>query len=141
MPSTLGDQWRHTSGPVAAPNAVNLFDSQRCLGGVLVLYALRRQIGEAAFSAAERAFLERHRDATAAVPRGTAQPEGQPPPRQLRDAVGAAEKVSAEMSQSSRAGVMSPGSNSPVRCCGMATAPCWSATVRAGAGMRMPSAR
>ncbi|MFC9126523.1 M1 family metallopeptidase [Streptomyces sp. NPDC057099] len=62
-----GDQWRHTSGPVAAPNAVNLFDSQRYLGGVLVLYALRQQIGEAAFSAVERAFLERHRDATAST--------------------------------------------------------------------------
>ncbi|GAB2761949.1 M1 family metallopeptidase [Streptomyces bullii] len=62
-----GDQWRQTSGPVAAPNAANLFDSQRYLGGVLVLYALRQQIGEDAFTAVERAFLERHRDSTAST--------------------------------------------------------------------------
>ncbi|MET8975698.1 M1 family metallopeptidase [Streptomyces sp. NPDC004539] len=62
-----GDQWRHTSGPVAAPNAVNLFDSQRYLGGVLVLYALRQLIGEDAFHAVERAFLARHRDSSAST--------------------------------------------------------------------------
>ncbi|MET9390203.1 M1 family metallopeptidase [Streptomyces sp. NPDC006624] len=62
-----GDQWRLTSGPVAAPDAVNLFDSQRYLGGVLVLYALRQQVGEAAFNALERAFLARHRDSTAST--------------------------------------------------------------------------
>jgi aminopeptidase N len=60
-----GDQWRKTSGPVAAPDAANLFDSQRHLGGVLVLYALRRQVGEAAFDALERAFLERYRNSSA----------------------------------------------------------------------------
>ncbi len=31
--------------------------------------------------------------------------------------------------------------SSPLRCCGMVTEPCWRATVRVGAGMRMPSAR
>ncbi|NEA99210.1 M1 family metallopeptidase [Streptomyces sp. SID13726] len=60
-----GDQWRRTSGPVAAPNAANLFDSQRYLGGVLVLYALRQQVGETVFTAIERTFLERHRDSSA----------------------------------------------------------------------------
>ncbi|MEU0056260.1 M1 family metallopeptidase [Streptomyces sp. NPDC006334] len=62
-----GDQWRRTSGPVAAPNAANLFDSQRYLGGVLVLYALRQLIGEDAFHAVERAFLARHRDGHAST--------------------------------------------------------------------------
>ncbi|MEU6063988.1 M1 family metallopeptidase [Streptomyces sp. NPDC047082] len=60
-----GDQWRHDSGPVAAPNAVNLFDSQRYLGGVLVLYAFRQLVGEDAFHAVERAFLDRFRNASA----------------------------------------------------------------------------
>lgn len=62
-----GDQWRKSSGPVAAPNAVDLFDSQRYLGGVLVLYALRQLIGEDAFHAVERAFLARHRNSSAST--------------------------------------------------------------------------
>ncbi|MFI5674296.1 M1 family metallopeptidase [Streptomyces cellulosae] len=62
-----GDQWRKTSGPVASPNAANLFDSQRYLGGVLVLYALRQLVGDTVFSSIERAFLERHRNATAST--------------------------------------------------------------------------
>ncbi|MCI3278087.1 M1 family metallopeptidase [Streptomyces cylindrosporus] len=60
-----GDQWRHDSGPVAAPNAANLFDSQRYLGGVLVLYAFRELVGEDTFHAVERAFLDRHRGSSA----------------------------------------------------------------------------
>ncbi|MFJ6138177.1 M1 family metallopeptidase [Kitasatospora sp. NPDC092286] len=60
-----GDQWRHDSGPVAAPNAVNLFDSQRYTGGALVLFALRERVGATAFDRIERAFLRRHRYATA----------------------------------------------------------------------------
>ncbi|GGO90392.1 zinc metalloprotease [Wenjunlia tyrosinilytica] len=60
-----GDQWRHDSGPVAAPNAANLFDSQRYLGGVLVLYALWSAVGEDTFSRIERTFLERHRNGAA----------------------------------------------------------------------------
>ncbi|GHI03312.1 zinc metalloprotease [Streptomyces cellostaticus] len=60
-----GDQWRHDSGPVAAPNATNLFDSQRYLGGVLVLYALRQLVGESTFSTIERTFLERFRNFSA----------------------------------------------------------------------------
>ncbi|MFE6623322.1 M1 family metallopeptidase [Streptomyces sp. NPDC008086] len=62
-----GDQWRRDSGPVAAPNAVNLFDNQRYLGGVLVLYALRNLVGEQAFNALERAFLARYRNASAST--------------------------------------------------------------------------
>ncbi|MEU3782364.1 M1 family metallopeptidase [Streptomyces sp900129855] len=61
----LGDQWRHDSGPVAAPNAVNLFDSQRYTGGVLVLYALRQVVGEDVFHAIERCFLDRYRNSSA----------------------------------------------------------------------------
>ncbi|MHC3467575.1 M1 family metallopeptidase [Streptomyces sp. 7R007] len=61
----LGDQWRRDSGPVAAPNAVNLFDSQRYTGGVLVLYALRRLVGEDVFHAIERRFLDRYRNSSA----------------------------------------------------------------------------
>ncbi|MER6418690.1 M1 family metallopeptidase [Streptomyces sp. NPDC001137] len=61
----VGDQWRHDSGPVAAPNAVNLFDSQRYTGGVLVLYALRQVVGEDVFHAIERCFLDRYRNSSA----------------------------------------------------------------------------
>ncbi|WP_369250885.1 M1 family metallopeptidase [Streptomyces sp. R41] len=60
-----GDLWRQSSGPVAAPNAANLFDSQRYLGGVLVLYALREVVGEDVFNRIERTFLERHRNSAA----------------------------------------------------------------------------
>jgi aminopeptidase N len=62
-----GDQWRKTSGPVASPNAANLFDSQRYLGGVLVLYALRQLVGETVFAAVERTFLERYRNSAAST--------------------------------------------------------------------------
>lgn len=57
-----GDLWRSTSGPVARPNAQNLFDNQRYTGGVLVLYALRNKVGTDAFRAIERAVLERYRN-------------------------------------------------------------------------------
>ena len=62
-----GDLWRNSSGPVASPNAANLFDSQRYLGGVLVLYALRQAVGEDAFNALERTFLQRFRDTSEAT--------------------------------------------------------------------------
>ncbi|MEU9734616.1 M1 family metallopeptidase [Streptomyces sp. NPDC048002] len=62
-----GDLWRNSSGPVASPTAANLFDSQRYLGGVLVLYALRQAVGEDAFNALERAFLQRFRDSSAST--------------------------------------------------------------------------
>ncbi|MDH6577538.1 M1 family metallopeptidase [Kitasatospora sp. MAP5-34] len=60
-----GDQWRRESGPVAVPNAANLFDDQRYLGGALVLYALREQVGDRTFERIERAFLRDHRNGTA----------------------------------------------------------------------------
>jgi len=56
-----------SSGPVAAPNAANLFDSQRYLGGVLVPYALREVVGEDVFHRIERTFLERFRDSAAST--------------------------------------------------------------------------
>ncbi|MEV5147562.1 M1 family metallopeptidase [Streptomyces sp. NPDC052727] len=62
-----GDQWRHDSGPVAAPSAANLFDSQRYLGGVLVLYAFRELVGEDAFHAVERTFLDCFRNSCAST--------------------------------------------------------------------------
>ncbi|MFF4346139.1 M1 family metallopeptidase [Streptomyces sp. NPDC001530] len=62
-----GDLWRQSSGPVAAPKAANLFDSQRYLGGVLVLYALREVVGEDVFHLIERTFLERHRNSAAST--------------------------------------------------------------------------
>lgn len=62
-----GDQWRHDWGPVAAPNEANLFEGQRYLGGVLVLYALRNLVGEDAFNALERAFLDRYRNSSAST--------------------------------------------------------------------------
>ncbi|MFE6052692.1 M1 family metallopeptidase [Kitasatospora sp. NPDC056446] len=57
----LGDQWRHDSGPVALPTADHLFDSQRYLGGALVLFALREKVGGDTFDRIERAFLSEHR--------------------------------------------------------------------------------
>ncbi|WP_371477229.1 M1 family metallopeptidase [Kitasatospora sp. NBC_00315] len=62
---TQGDQWRLDSGPVAAPTAANLFDSQRYAGGVLVLYALHERVGQAAFERIEQSFLERYRHGAA----------------------------------------------------------------------------
>ncbi|MEU1404143.1 M1 family metallopeptidase [Streptomyces sp. NPDC005728] len=62
-----GDQWRHDSGPVAAPDAVDLFDNQRYLGGVLVLYAFRQLVGEDVFHAVERTFLDRFRNSSAST--------------------------------------------------------------------------
>ncbi|MFB7620606.1 M1 family metallopeptidase [Kitasatospora sp. NPDC056181] len=61
----MGDQWRHDSGPVAAPTAAALFDSQRYTGGALVLFALRERVGAGAFDRIERAFLQRYRHGTA----------------------------------------------------------------------------
>ncbi|MFF4702827.1 M1 family metallopeptidase [Streptomyces sp. NPDC001288] len=62
-----GDQWRHDSGPVAAPDAVNLFDDQRYLGGVLTLYAFRELVGEDVFHRVERTFLDRFRNRSAST--------------------------------------------------------------------------
>ncbi|MFJ8431597.1 M1 family metallopeptidase [Kitasatospora sp. NPDC094019] len=60
-----GDQWRHDSGPVAAPTAATLFDSQRYTGGALVLFALRERVGTEVFDRIEQSFLRRHRNSSA----------------------------------------------------------------------------
>jgi aminopeptidase N len=57
-----GDIWRAESGPVADPNATNLFDNQRYTGGVLVLFALREKVGAQAFAAIERTILTERRN-------------------------------------------------------------------------------
>ncbi len=57
-----GDLWRKSSGPVAKPNAQNLFDNQRYTGGVLVLYALREKVGAETFDRIEKAAVARHRN-------------------------------------------------------------------------------
>ncbi|WP_133976681.1 M1 family metallopeptidase [Kribbella voronezhensis] len=57
-----GDLWRASSGPVAKPNAKNLFDNQRYTGGVLVLYALREKVGAETFARIEQAVLADHRN-------------------------------------------------------------------------------
>ncbi|WP_202869080.1 M1 family metallopeptidase [Kribbella antibiotica] len=59
-----GDLWRKSSGPVAKPNAQNLFDNQRYTGGVLVLYALAEKIGQDKFHQIEQAALSTHRNST-----------------------------------------------------------------------------
>ena len=56
-----GDQWRHDSGPVAAPSSADtLFDLQRYHGGALVLYALRQVVGASTFQRIERAWVQRY---------------------------------------------------------------------------------
>lgn len=59
-----GDLWRASSGPVAKPNADNLFDNQRYTGAVLVLYALWEKVSQDTFAEIEEAALRRHRDDT-----------------------------------------------------------------------------
>ena len=61
----LGDQWRADDGPVAQPlsgEAAQLFSIQVYYGGALVLYALRQQVGDAAFQKIEREWVKRYRD-------------------------------------------------------------------------------
>ena len=57
-----GNIWRSTSGPVAKPTEANLFDNQRYTGAVLVLYALREQIGDRDFMRTERAVLAEYQN-------------------------------------------------------------------------------
>ena len=66
----LGDTWRIDFGPVGwplSPEAVQLFSIQVYYGGALVLYALRQQIGDAAFQRVERAWVTRFRDDVAST--------------------------------------------------------------------------
>jgi aminopeptidase N len=63
----LGDIWRSTSGPVAKPNADNLWDAQRYTGAALVLYALWELIGADKFSRIELAFLHEFKNQSAST--------------------------------------------------------------------------
>jgi aminopeptidase N len=57
----LGDRWRAMWGPVAQPaGADTLFSLNVYHGGALVLYALRNEIGEAAFQRLERIWVKRY---------------------------------------------------------------------------------
>jgi aminopeptidase N len=65
-----GDEWRRKSGPVALPKSgdvLKLSSLQVYFGGALVLYALRQKIGESAFEAVERTWIERYRDGVAST--------------------------------------------------------------------------
>ena len=63
-----GDQWRHDSGPVAAPSSADtLFDLQRYHGGALVLYALRQVVGASTFQRIERAWVQRYEGQSAST--------------------------------------------------------------------------
>ncbi|MEU5716008.1 M1 family metallopeptidase [Streptomyces sp. NPDC020403] len=69
------DAWRAAGGPPAHPDApstdhkISLFRPVVYDGSALVLYALRQEIGEAAFDRLERTWVRTHRDGSA----GTAQ--------------------------------------------------------------------
>ncbi|GAA3150546.1 aminopeptidase N [Kribbella aluminosa] len=60
-----GDIWRAKSGPVAKPNAANLFDDIRYTGGTLTLYALSEKIGLAKFDQIQQAWLRTYRNRSA----------------------------------------------------------------------------
>lgn len=64
------DAWRRDGGPPAAPRQpdkgrLELFRPVVYDGSALVLYALRQEIGAAAFGKLERAWVTRHQDGTA----------------------------------------------------------------------------
>ncbi|MFF3334350.1 M1 family metallopeptidase [Streptomyces sp. NPDC002888] len=65
------DGWRAAGGPPAAPKApdpghkISIFRPNVYDGAALVLYALRQKIGSKSFEQLERAWVSRHRDATA----------------------------------------------------------------------------
>ena len=62
---SLGDRYRAAFGPVGRPisgEPSQLFSAQVYYGGALVLYALRQQVGEAAFRRIERAWVSRYRN-------------------------------------------------------------------------------
>ncbi|GGT09545.1 M1 family metallopeptidase [Streptomyces chromofuscus] len=65
------DRWRAAGGPPAAPKVpesdsrLGIFRPVVYDGAALVLYALRQEIGRAAFDGLERAWVSRHRDGTA----------------------------------------------------------------------------
>ncbi|MGW7433621.1 M1 family metallopeptidase [Streptomyces sp. NPDC054861] len=67
------DGWRAAGGPPAAPappspgQKISLFRPVVYDGSSLVLYALRREIGEEAFQVVQRRWVSEHRDATAST--------------------------------------------------------------------------
>ncbi|MER5985909.1 M1 family metallopeptidase [Streptomyces sp. NPDC001787] len=68
---TRSDAWRAAGGPPAHPDApvpgqkISLFRPVVYDGSALVLYALRQEIGEAAFGRLERTWVHRYRDRSA----------------------------------------------------------------------------
>ncbi|AXG80664.1 M1 family metallopeptidase [Streptomyces paludis] len=68
---TRSDGWRAAGGPPAAPEPptagrqISLFRPVVYDGSALILYALRQEIGDAAFQRLERDWVRDHRDATA----------------------------------------------------------------------------
>ncbi|MEU3984843.1 M1 family metallopeptidase [Streptomyces sp. NPDC026672] len=54
------DRWRHDDGAPAEPGADTLFKVMRYDGSALVLYALRQEVGEAAFERIERTWVTRY---------------------------------------------------------------------------------
>jgi aminopeptidase N len=66
-----GDQLRADGGPVARPKSgdVNdLFNANVYEGGALVLYALRQEVGDAAFRQIERGWVQRYENGVAGTP-------------------------------------------------------------------------
>ncbi|MEH0587584.1 M1 family metallopeptidase [Streptomyces sp. B21-106] len=67
------DRWRAAGGPPALPKApkagqkISIFRPNVYDGAALVLYALRQEIGRAAFAHLERAWTHNHRDSTAST--------------------------------------------------------------------------
>ncbi|WP_405590061.1 M1 family metallopeptidase [Streptomyces sp. NBC_01092] len=67
------DRWRAAGGPPAAPKAPSpgkkngIFRPNVYDGAALVLYALRQEIGRAAFESLERTWVSRHRDGAAST--------------------------------------------------------------------------
>ncbi|MGW8885750.1 M1 family metallopeptidase [Streptomyces sp. NPDC055749] len=68
---TRSDAWRAAGGPPAHPDApspgqkISLFRPVVYDGSALVLYALRKEIGTAAFDRLERTWVRRHKDESA----------------------------------------------------------------------------
>ncbi len=66
----LGDQYRADYGPVAEPlsgSDADVFSSQSYYGGLLVLYALRQEIGTPAFERLERQWVTKYRGKSAST--------------------------------------------------------------------------
>ena len=67
---SLGDSWRTLFGAVASPlrgDAIALFNPNVYYGGALALYALRQQIGDAAFQQVERTWVAEYRGKSAST--------------------------------------------------------------------------